>query len=125
MCMLFRLSAQRKDNTYLQFCFTNVCLLIFGVLSFSSMKYSSDIFSLNFSLFLRVLYFYNRFSYFLMTIFPKWLLDVCLSDTSCVYACAYEKKSQNRLRRVLVFDTSRTVFIYAKNGIWHLDVCLS
>ena len=34
---------------------------------------------------------------------PKWVLRVCLSDTSA----HTQKKLQNRLRRVLVFDTSR------------------
>ena len=64
------------------------------------------------------------------------------------YKCAYAKKMQNRLRRVLVFDTSRTfslpiqkrglvvrrvlVLIQVKGFLrgcktakWHLRVCLS
>lgn len=32
------------------------------------------------------------FSIFWWWFFPKWALDVCLSDTSCVYVCAYEGK---------------------------------
>ena len=46
------------------FCFKKVCLLVFSVLSFPLMKYSSEFFSLNFSLFLRVLYFSTVFCIF-------------------------------------------------------------
>ena len=56
---------------------------------------------------------------------PKWLLDVCLSDTSCVYVCACERKTANRLRRVLVLIQEEQFFISVKNAVWHLDVCLS
>ena len=70
----FRLSAQRKDNIYLQFLFCKRLLLVFSVLSFPPMKYSSEIFSFNFSLFLCVLYFCNRFFYLLMMIFSKMIV---------------------------------------------------
>ena len=39
---------------------------------------------------------------------------MCLSDTSCVYVCAYEKKTQNRLRRVLVLIQEEIFFISVK-----------
>ena len=65
------------------------------------------------------------FSIFWWWFFPKWLLDVCLSDTSCVYVCACERKTANRLRRVLVLIQEEQFFISVKNAVWHLDVCLS
>ena len=62
MCTLFSafpLSA--RTTPIFNFCFMNVCLFIFDVLSFPLMKYSSKIFSRYFSPFLRILNFYNLF----------------------------------------------------------------
>ena len=53
------------------------------------------------------------FSIFWWWFFPKWLLDVCLSDTSCVYMCAYEKKCKIDLGVYLSWY-KRNSFSYAQ-----------
>ena len=75
LCTLFSpfRSAQRQHISLILF-YERLFLLVFSILSFSAMKYSSRIFSLNFSPFLRVLYFCNRFFYLLMMIFSKMIV---------------------------------------------------
>ena len=97
---IFR-SARIQHRFY--FCFTNVCLLVFSILRFPLCKYPMKLFARVFRLFLRVFYF--------ATVFPIFDDDFSLNEC---YACACQiqvrirkKKLQNRLRRVLVFDTSR------------------
>ena len=94
MCTLFSpfRSAQGQHLSLILF-YERLFLLVFSILSFSAMKYSSRIFSLNFSLFLHLPDFATIFSIFWWWFFPKWLLDVCLSDTRCVCAYAYEEKN--------------------------------
>ena len=110
----FRLSAQRKDNIHLQFCFTNVCLPIFSVLSFPLMKYSPEIFSPNFSPFLRVQSFFNRFFYLLMMIFSKMSVRRVLVRYKLRIRVRIRGKTQNRLRRVLVLIQEEIFFISVK-----------
>ena len=120
----FCLNVRRDDSTDSCFYFTNVCLPVFSVLSFPPMKYSSEIFSFNFSLFLCVLYFCNRFFYLLMMIFPKMVVRRVLVRYKLRIHVRIREKMQNRLRRVLVFDTSERIkkhvfFVHERS------VCLS
>ena len=73
------------------------------------MKHSTEIFSLNFSPFLRVPYFCNRFFYLLMMIFPKMVVRRVLVRYKLRIHVRIREKMQNRLRRVLVFDTSERI----------------
>ena len=119
--MLFRLSAQRKDNTYLQFCFTNVCLLVFSILRFHLCKYPMKLFARVFRLFLRVFYF--------ATVFPIFDDDFSLNEC---YVCACQIQVRIRKKNckidlgVYLSLIQVGLFLYpSKNEVWLLDVCLS